>query len=146
MRFGLGKTSSTRNPDASTADSARVQRLKGSGTNRSFRVAPFHPTRTVTTSLPFAADFQAQAQSQTAAPPRPAPATAVDRLSAIALQIQEKIIERIDVRVANELEPSMLTEMLRPLVLEIASEDKMLLSQSDHSIILQRIVDELLGL
>ena len=147
MRFGLGKSASARAPEASTAEAARVQRLKAGSPSRSFRVAPFHPTQTVTTPLPFAADFQSQAQAQTSAPPRPAPTPPpADRLSAIAREIQVKLIERIDARVANELEPSMLTERLRPLVLEIASEDKLVLSQADHSIILQRIVDELLGL
>jgi pilus assembly protein CpaF len=147
MRFGLGKSSSPSDPEASTAASARVQRLKDSSSNRSFRVAPFHPTKAVTTPLPFAADFQAQAQAQTTPPPRPAPPPPnVDRLSSIARQIQGKLIERIDARVANELEPATLQELLRPLVMEIASEDKLLLSQADHSAILQKIVDELLGL
>jgi len=147
MRFGLGKSANAKESEAASTAAARVERLRAGTASRGFRVAPFHPPQAVTTSLPFASDLQAQAQAQTTPPPRPAPpAPPVDRLSGLARQIQMKLIERIDARVANELEPQTLTEMLRPLVLEIASEDKLLLSQAEHSTILQRIVDELLGL
>jgi len=145
MRFGLGKSPAAREAEAPSA-TARVERLRTGAAGRGVRVTPFQPTRAVAAALPFAEDLQAQAEAQKLAPPRPATPPPVDRLSTIARQIQDKLIERIDARVATELDAATLAGLLRPLVLEIASEDKLALSQADHSEILQRIVDELLGL